>query len=187
MKRQSLRDLLGTGGHGTEYAALHPNIQANLAEAESTLQDLMGRLHDNHISDLGIESAYDGITEIFYACLDRTGAKAQELGYTPAMFRLGDPTDRFEVPSPFLITVQSSISASCAVVLVTFTDYNPVNGYGDWQTTVLDSAGVFDDLEEATNYLKQIAKAVGTLRLASREIEKVGERRSKGDGTKPAF
>ena len=187
MKRETLQDLLGSGGHSTEYQHLHPNIQANLAEAESTLLELANRIGDNHISDLGISTAYDGVTDAFYAVLDRTGEKAQLLGYTPMMIRLGERRERFEVPSPFLITIQSSISARCAVVLVVFTDYNPINGYGDWNTAILDSAGFWSDSDEAEEFLKRVARALATKELVARESDPTKERGLRGGDTRPAF
>jgi len=171
MNRQELWGLTGLGGHETEFAGLHPRLQANLAEAQAVLAEMVAGLHDNHITTLGITSPREGIDKAYFAAIDKSGAKANDLGYRPEICYMGEPVDLFEVPNGLLVTVQSEISARAALVMVTFTDTN-VSGYGDWDTARADLVSLHLDLDEAKASLRQISKALKVVRSVAQIMDK---------------
>lgn len=162
-----------TGLDRPEVERLHPKMQENLVEARETIEEMIDLMNGHHISDLGIVSAYEGVTEAFYAALDQTGEKANLLGYQPMSLRIGPRTERYEVPSPVVVTIGSSTSQSAALVLVTFNAFNPVNGYGDWNDVEMNVIGIHDSLDDAKKFLGRIAKAFATLESAGREMDKL--------------
>ncbi len=186
MNRTELWGLTGLGGHETEYHGLHPRQQANLAEARSVLQRFVENLDGHHISQLGITSPREGIDKAYFAAIDKSGAKAHDLGYTPTIVYLGEAVDRFEVPNGLIITIQSETSVRAAIVMVTFTDVN-ASGYGDWDTARADLVTLCNDLDEAKAEMKEIAKALSTLRSVIRDLDRVRAEARPDTKVGPAF
>ena len=172
MNRTEIWGLTGLGGHETEFSGLHPRLQANLAEAQAVLSEMVNGLYDNHITTLGITTPREGIDKAYFAAIDRTGAKAHDLGYRPEICYMGEPVDLYEVPNGLLVTVQSEISARAAIVMVTFTDVN-ANGYGDWDTATAGLIGLYTDLDEAKAELRRISRALATLKTVARQLDRV--------------
>lgn len=168
MNRNELRGLTGLGGHETEFLGLHPRQQAALAEARSVMAELEAGITDNHISQIGITSAREGVSDVYFAAIDKTGRKANELGYTPALVYMGEAVDLYEVPNGMLLTVGSQTSARCAVVMVTFHDVNE-SGYGDWNTALCDLVGIYADLDAAKAELVRFAKALRVMRTMAKQ------------------
>lgn len=159
-----------------EFEKLHPKQRENCAAARETILEMVELMSGHHISDIGVSDARkDGISEAFYAALDQTGEKAHDLGYQPTVLRIGPRRDRYEVPSPVLIAIQSSTSQSGALVLVTFNSFNPVNGWGDWADVTMNVAGIFDSLDEAKKFQARVAQAFGILENAVRDMDKMNQ------------
>lgn len=156
--------LVGLGeGHETEYAGLHPNLQSQLASAQATLREMVENMRDHHISDIGITSASEGIADAFFAAVDKTGVKADALGYSPQVVWTSSRVDLYEVPGAVIVSIQSSVSRRAALVWVDFTEVD-AGGYGDWLTANPALISIYNDLDEAHQNLREIAKALRTMR-----------------------
>lgn len=179
--------LIGFGeGHETEFSGLHPNLQNQLASAQAVLRELAESMRDHDISQLGITSASEGIADAFFAGVDKTGAKAQELGYQPQVVWTSPRVDLYEVPGAVIVSIQSTVSRRAALVWVDFTEVD-ANGYGDWLTANPALISVYDDLDQAHENLREIAKALRTMRTVISRLN-----RTRGEGatrvkTAPAF
>lgn len=172
-------------GHESSLEGLHPHLKASLEEAQSVMSWIARNDEVNHITDIGVESAAQ-LKSVYFAALDKTGEKAQELGYRPRVAWLSEPCDLYEVPGGLVLTVGSTITARMALALVSFTDVD-VSGYGDWSTAYANAIHVFDTHAEAEAMLTEIAKAVRTIRTASRKIDGArGEAKSRVTNA-PAF
>lgn len=173
-------------GADTEYAGLHPHLQARLASAQSVMRDLRASMHDNDISMIGITSAQEGIADAFFAAVDKTGAKAQALGYQPRLFWTQPPVDLYEVPGDIIVSVQSSISARASLVWVSFHECDD-NGYGDWATASPALIDIYDDLDKAHEALSEISKAVKTIRTVAVKLDAIRSEGATRVKTAPAF
>lgn len=145
-------------GHESEFAGLHPRQAATLEAARATLRGI----HLDPVHAIGCDSAWD-IAPYAFAAWDKTGEKAEALGYTPLAVTLGDRVDLYEVPSPLMVTVASTLSRRACIVLVVFTATNDM-GYGDWGTATCGVEGIYDTLDDAEQRFQDIVKAVRTLR-----------------------
>lgn len=169
---RDLRKVLQLDQSETGLSGLHPRLAEKARQAMATLEEMVSFSEGNHISTLGIDPMnLSAVASVFFAALDRTGAKAQDLGYRPQVGYLGRRVERFEVPSPMVITVGSETSARVALVVVVFTDYNAA-GYGDWQSAYGEVAGIFSDMESATQRLRELVNAVKTLDTALDEMNR---------------
>lgn len=176
---------IGCGeGHSTALAGLHPNLQAKLAEAQSVMSRALTLMHGHSIYDLGITNLTEGVADAYFAAIDRTGAKANALGYTPRVVYLGDKVDLYEVPSPLIVSVGSTTSPSAALVWVTFLSVN-ANGYGDWSTADGGVVGIYATLDQAHDALTEIARAYQILTTGAREAGMLDE--EKPVRVRPAF
>jgi hypothetical protein len=172
--------LAGLGeGHETEFSGLHPNLQNQLASAQAVLREMVACMHDHHISEIGITQATEGIADAFFAAIDRTGAKAQQLGYQPQIVWTSPRVDLYEVPGAVIVSLQSSISHRAALVWVDFTEVD-AGGYGDWATASPALISKYADLDAAHQHLQEIAKALRTVRTVASKLDRT---RSEG-GTK---
>lgn len=167
--------IFGEGdGHSTEFAGLHPRQQATLEAARSVLRGISCEpLHT-----LGLDTAWD-VAPYAFAAWDKTGEKAQALGYMPKAVSMGERVELYEVPSPIMVTVASSTSRAAALVVVVFTATNEM-GYGDWGTADAFVEGIYDDLDEAEERFVTIQKALAALRSWSRGSATGGPKGPKG-------
>lgn len=166
---------IGCGeGHSTALAGLHPNLQANFAEAQSVMSRALSLMHGHSLHDLGITNLTEGVADAYFAAIDRTGAKAQALGYTPRVVYLGDRVDLYEVPSPLIVSLGSTTSPSAALVWVTFLSVNDF-GYGDWATADGGVVGIYATLDQAHDQLAEIAKAYRVLTTVARKTGMVDQ------------
>ena len=174
-------------GDDTAFEGLHPNLQSKLKEAQAIMRSVRDHMEQNHITDIGITQATEGVSEAFFAAVDRTGDKAQKLGYTPQVFWTGQRVDLYEVPAPVIVSVGSTISHRAALVWVSFTDVD-LGGYGDWKTAICDLVGVYTDLDSAHQALAEIGQAIRTIsRAASMADATRGEKTRGGVTTGPSF
>lgn len=166
---QHLREVLSLDFKDSSFAGLHPRLQANAEAALSDLNEVLGAVAAHHITDLGLEGAAGHVASVIFAAMDKTGEKAQNLGYTPSIAYLGPRVDRYEVPAPIAVTVASETTSAAAVVIVVFNDTNP-SGYGDYTTADALVGGIFNTLDEAKDCVKGIARAISTLNAAMNDI-----------------
>lgn len=167
---KELRDIVQCRFSDTSLLGLHPRLAEKARIAISALEEMIAFSEGNDISSLGI--SYSDLTPIrtaFFAALDKTGEKAQALGYRPLVGYLGQRSERFDIPSPVLVTLGSETSARVALVIVEFTDTNDA-GYGDWASARARVAGIFADMDDATERLRTLTSAIRTISTALDEM-----------------
>lgn len=157
-------------GHETALDGLHPHLKSALEEAQSVLNWVVKHDEQNHITDIGVDKA-SSLKPYFFAALDKTGAKAQELGFSPKIAWLGEPVDLYEVPGGVVLTVGSTINAKVALALVEWCEVDPTSGYGDWETAHANTLYIFPTQTEAEAMLAEISKAVRTVRNVARRMD----------------
>jgi hypothetical protein len=180
-----LKQVLELGFHDSAFEGLHPNLQSRAHEALSVLNRMVAETDAHHLTDLGIDGVNPSVTEAFFAALDRTGEKAQDLGYRPVIGYLAERVDLYEVPGPVIVTLGSETSPSVALVIVIFRDYTD-SGWGDWTTAEGQVAGIFDSLPDAIAELREIVKAIKTLKTVMNATDKRNES-LKAPATRPSF
>ena len=179
-----LRSLLEADYTETSFAGLHPRLAEKASQALATLNRLMAETEAHHITDLGLDGPVPFVSGAFFAAMDKTGEKANELGYTPAVAWLGQRVDRYETPSPVVVTLASETSGRVSLIIVIFTDTNAA-GYGEWTTAQAEVGGIFDSLDEAKAELRAITQAVQVLNQAMGEIARGEHKPSQAFG--PSF
>jgi hypothetical protein len=185
MNLQHLREVLELGFHDSAFEGLHPNLQSRAHEALSVLNRMMAETDAHHLSDLGLDGVNPHVTSAFFAALDKTGEKAQELGYRPLVGYLTERVDLYETPGPVIVTLGSEDSPRMALIIVRFTTFAD-SGYGDWTSAVGEVAGVFETHDEAKVELQAIVRAIKTLKTVMNATDKRNES-LKAPATRPSF
>jgi hypothetical protein len=179
-----LRSLLEADYTESSFSGLHPRLAEKASQALATLDRLIGETQAHHITDLGLDGPTPYVSGAFFAAMDKTGAKANELGYMPAVAWLGQRVERYETPSPVVVTLGSEVSPRTALIVVTFTDTNAA-GYGDWSTANAQVGGLFESLDDAKAELRAIAQAVQVLNQAMSEMARAEHKPAQAFG--PSF
>ncbi len=169
MNLQDLREQWEIRLHETSLDGFHPNYQNMMNDALSVLEEAINFSDGNHISVLGLDPMnLSALAKVFFAALDRTGAKAQDLGYQPTVATLGRRAQRFtpaaELPLT-VMTIASETSARVAVVGIRFSDLNP-SGYGDWATAEGFVFGIHSCMDDAVGQIASLSKAFQMLNQA---------------------
>jgi hypothetical protein len=185
MNLQHLREVLELGFHDSAFEGLHPNLQSRAHEAMSVLNRMMAETDAHLLSDLGLDGVNPFVTSAFFAALDKTGEKAQELGYRPLVGYLTERVDLYEVPGPVIVTLGSEDSPRMALVIVMFHDFTD-SGWGDWTTATGMVAGLFETHDEAINEMRAIVKAIKTLNTVMNATDKRNES-LKAPASRPSF
>lgn len=185
MNLQHLREVLELGFHDSAFEGLHPNLQTKAHEAMSVLNRMVAETDAHHLSDLGLDGVNPHVTTAFFAALDKTGEKAQELGYRPLVGYLSERVDLYEVPGPVIVTLGSEDTPRMALVIVIFHDFTD-SGWGDWSTATGMVAGVLDSHDEAKAELTAIVKAIKTLKTVMNATDKRNES-LKAPASRPSF
>lgn len=182
----TLREALEVGFTDTSFAGLHPRLANNAAEALSTVEEMLSFADGHTLFDLGLDGLQPHVSSAFFAAIDRTGAKAQVLGYNPVIVNLGERVDRFDVPAPIMVTVASSTSANAAIVVVKFNDVTDL-GYADWNTADGWVVDLRHGIDEANRRALEFGRAIKVLNAVMDEMSRVNgqSRRTYSDG--PAF
>ena len=155
--------------HETSEFGMHPRLQENWRIARSVLESLE-KCHGS-LDTLGIADP-SPVISAFYAAKLKKQDELDEMGYTPKFVYLGDPTDRYEIPAPFVMTLGSATSPRAATIKVVYTDVN-VAGYGDIASAVFTVDAIHDTLDDAEQRIKDIARARQTMRVVIAENDRM--------------
>ena len=185
MNLQNLRGVLELGAHSTSFEGLHPNLQTRAHEAMSVLNRMVAETEAHHLSDLGLDGLTPYVSEAFFAAMDKSGEKANELGYRTVVGYLAERVELYETPGPVIVTLGSEDTPSMALVIAVFETYTD-KGWGDWATARGYVAGIFDTHEEAINELRAIVRAISTLKTVMNATDKRNES-LKAPKSRPSF
>lgn len=185
---QWVREQLGLDGHETEYRGLHPRQQEALAKATSVVERLFSELDD--IQAIGLDNVWhvrQYVRASWTSAYGNTGAgeagddARSALGLdmpTQVAWLLGS-TVRWETTGNVaLVTVPSSTSGRCAVVMVVLPRMDEATGWLSWNHAAAVVVAIHDTVDQAEAQLEDVKQARRTITAVLSDLDRVNREAS---------
>ncbi len=177
-----VRDQLGLDGDATEFDGLHPRQQEAMNKAHSVLESLFSGLDD--IQAIGLDNVAHARQYVRASWgTDRDGIEITEgavarerlgLDMATKVLWLFGTTIRWETTGNVcLVTVPSSTSSRTAVVMIVLPRMDDATGWLDWRAGAAAVSRIFDDVDEAENFLDDVSRAQRTIASTVRDLDRI--------------
>lgn len=180
-----LREALEVDYTDSSFAGLHPWLANRATEALSVVEEMLSFADGHSMYDIGIDSAW-GVADCFFAAIDKSNAKASDLGYKPVIINLAPRVERGEVPGPVMLTCGSEISANAAVVILQYHEVD-ARGYGDFGTATVWVCDIVVGIDAANARARQFGFAIETLFAVMDEMDKTNTEKTSTKGAGRTF
>lgn len=174
-----VREQLGLDGHPTEYAGLHPRQQEALARANSTLEGLFSNLDDIQTLGLADQWRVRKYVQASWTVGDAgvTGEQVRrDLGLeepTTVVWLFGSTVRWETTANAVLVTVPSSSSARCAIVLAVLPKQDEATGWLDWHAGRAVVVAIEDDRDAADARIEAVKQARRTIETTLADLKMI--------------